>query len=277
MRILFVLLTTLATFAAAPSAEQLNLAAQNYLAKKPVSGFQPGFSLDDGYAAQSEFVKLISKKLGPIAGWKIGLITKPNQERLGATGPVRGALLRRMLLPNGSTVRSNYGLKPAVELDMGVYVKNDSINNAQSIHQIIAGLSDLVCFIELVDTIAATNQPMDAAVLVSLDVGARAGIIGQRRHLSLELASALPQMKMTLLDSTGKTLAEVPKLDLQPLENIPGLVASLKKEGKKLRAGDFISLGSPAAPQPVPHGQKVILRYENIPGGPLEATVKFPE
>ena len=277
MRILFLLLSAAITFAAAPSPEQIKVAAENYLAKKPVSGFQKGYSLEEGYAAQSEFAKLLSKKLGPPAGWKVGLITKPNQERFGATAPVRGVLLRRMLLPNGSTVRSDYGLKPAVELDMGVYVKDAGINEAKTTDEIAAHLSDLVCFIELVDTIAATNQLMDAAVLVSLDVGARAGIIGQRRHLSLDLAKALSQMKMSLIDSTGKTLAEVPKLDLQPLDNIPGLVASLKKEGKKLKAGDFISLGSPAAPQPVPNGQKIVLRYENIPGGPLEATMKFTD
>jgi 2-keto-4-pentenoate hydratase len=258
-----------------PSPEMIKGAAQNYLAKKPVSGIEKGFSIDDAYKAQDTFTKLLAKKMGERTGYKIGLITKSGQERLGANGPIRGVLLKEMLLENGAKVSAAYGLKPAVELDMGVYVKDEAINDAKSLPEIIPHLSSLVCFIELVDTIAGTNQPMDASVLVSLNVGARAGIVGEKVPMTGPIANALLNMKMVLSDEGGKILAEVPKLDLQPLTNIPMLAASLKKEGKRLKAGDFISLGSPAAPQPVPVGKTIRLRYENLPSGPLTATVVF--
>jgi 2-keto-4-pentenoate hydratase len=274
--LLFLVCTLLVLSAAEPpSSEMIRNAAENYLAKKPVAGLEKGFSIDDAYKAQDAFTKHLSKKMGKPAGYKIGLITKPNQERLGADGPVRGVLLERMLLPNGAKVSATYGLKPAVELDMGVYVKDAGINEAKTVSEIISHLSDLVCFIELVDTIAATNQPMDASVLVSLNVGARAGIIGEKAVMTPAIGEALPNMKLILMDEDGKTLAEVPKLDLQPLANIPMLAASLNKEGKRLKAGDFISLGSPAAPQSVRSGKTIQLRYENLPGGQLTARVQF--
>jgi 2-keto-4-pentenoate hydratase len=276
MRLLLFFLVLAPIFAAeSPSPEILKAAAASYLAKRPVSGIEKGFSIDDGYKAQIIFTKELVRKMGQPVGYKIGLITKPNQERLGATGPVRGTMLKKMLLPNGAKVSPHYGVKPAVELDMGVFVKDDGINDAQSLDEIVAHLSHLVCFIELVDTITATNQPMDAALLVALNVGARAGIIGEKTSMTPELARSLPNMKLSLKDDEGKTLAEVPRLELQPLENIPFLAASLKRDRNKLRKGDFISLGSPAATQPVPAGESLHLLYENLPSGPLKAIVRF--
>jgi 2-keto-4-pentenoate hydratase len=262
---------------AQPSSAALEAAAENYLAKKPVSGLEEGFSMDEGLKAQKIFVQALSKKMGPVAGYKIGLITKPNQERMGAKGPVSGTLLKGMLLKTGSKVAADYGIKPAAELDMGVFVKDAAINDAKTVDEFASYLSDLVCFIELVDTITATNQPMDASLLVALNVGARAGIIGERRSFSKAgLAEALPEMRMVMTDESGTVLGEVPILNLQPLENIALLIEALKKQGTALKRGDFISLGSPAAPIPIPAGKTVTLRYENLPGGPLTAKVSFP-
>jgi len=277
MRLLLLFAAALApVFAAeAPSPEILKAAVQSYLSRTPIAVVEKGFSIEDGYKAQAYFTKLLAEKMGEPGGYKIGLITKPNQERMGADGPVRGVLFKSMLLPNGATVSPKFGVRPAVELDMGVYVKDAGINEAKSLNELISHLSDLVCFIELVDTYTATNQPMDAAVLVSFNVGARGGIIGEKIQMTATIAAALPNMKLSLQEQDGKILAEVPKLDLQPLANIPMLIAGLKREGKSLKSGDFISLGSPASPQPVPPGKTVHLKYQNLPAGTLNAKVTF--
>lgn len=258
--------------AAPPTAGTLKVIAERYLAKSPLPLIERGFDMDEGLRTQQAFVRLLSPELGPVAGYKIGLITKANQERLGATGPVYGALLRKMLLKDGSVVHTNFGARPALELDLGVIVKDEAVNEAVTASQIARHLSHLVCFIELVDSITQTNQPMDAALLTALNVGARAGILGDRRKMTPELAAALPEMKFVLA-TDGKITATVEKLGLQPLENIRGLAATLKAQGKKLKRGDFISLGSPAGPQAIAPGT-TRLRYENLPGGPMEATVE---
>lgn len=268
------LVASIALHAASPDADAMRDLAKDYLAKTPLPIIEKGFSMEDALRRQGIFVDALTGAMGPGAGYKIGLITKSNQERLGANGPIHGALLKRMLLPNGSKVPINYGIRPACELDMGVYVKDSAIMDAKSVNDLAAHLTDLVCFIELVDTITATNQPMDAALLTALNVGARAGIIGERTRLNAELVKALPDLKMTLTTSDGTLIAEVPRLGLQPLENIHLLIADLKKSGAKLKKGDFISLGSPAAPQPIPSG-KITLRYSNMPVKDLRATVTF--
>lgn len=279
MRFLIPLLfgAILSIHAAAPSADQLNVAAQTYLAKKPVTNIERGFTLEEGYKAQQIYVHVLARELGRPAGHKIGLITKAAQERNGATGPARGTLLKKMLLKNGAKVSPNQGSRPALEIDMGVIVGDEKINDAKTLSELIPHLRDFVCFIELVDSLTPTNHPTDVGLIAALNVGARAGILGDKRKMTAALAAALPQMKLSLQNSAGKTIAEVPALGLQPLENILWLIADLKKEHRQLKKGDFISLGSPAAPQLILAGETITLLYENIPGGPMRAKVRFKD
>jgi 2-keto-4-pentenoate hydratase len=118
---------------------------------------------------------------------------------------------------------------------------------------------------------------MDAALLTALNVGARAGVWGGRIKLKPEIAKAIPEMRMWLTDEDGKVVYDIPKLNLQPLDNIPWLIAELKKSGKRLKQGDFISVGSPAPIQPVIAGKTMTLHYD-IPGArAMHTTVTFTE
>jgi 2-keto-4-pentenoate hydratase len=275
--IFLLVLLVVATQAAAPSADALRTVAGHYLAKQQAPILEKGFSMEEALRAQASFVGLLKPKLGDVAGYKIGLITKAGQDRFGATGPVHGVLLKKMLLYDGAEVSANYGVKPGLELDMGVIVKDDAINEAKTPDEAIAHLSYLTTFIELVDTITATNQAMDAPLLVALNVGARSGVIGARVRMSPAVAKALPEMRMYLTDETGQIIADVPKLNLQPLDNLPWLIADLKKAGTPLKAGDFISVGSPAQIQPVTAGKKITLHYEIRDVAPLKVSVKFKD
>lgn len=277
MRLFILFAFLLSIRAATPTDEQLARAADAYLKKEPVTAIAFGFSLEEGYQAQRKYVELLEPKLGKVAGYKIGVITKAGQERLGAKGPARGTLLKKMLLADNAKVSPKQGARPALEIDMGVTVNDAAINNATSVDEAIAHLADFVCFIELVDSVTPTNHPTDIALVAALNVGARAGVLGEKRKMTRELAAALPTMKLSLIDGAGKTLAEVPALGLQPLDNLPWLISELKKEGHPLKKGDFISLGSPAAPQPIRAGEAVTLLYENVPGGPMRARVRFTD
>lgn len=276
-RVLFLFATVAFINAAAPTSETLRIIADHYLAKQSLPILEKGFSTEEGLRAQATFVDFLKGELGPVTGYKIGLITKANQDRMGASGPVHGVLLKKMLLHNNDEISAHYGVKPGLELDMGVWVKDDAINEAKNLDQIIPHLSYLVCFIELVDTITATNQPMDAALLTALNVGARSGVIGGRVRMTPTLAKALPAMRMYLTDETGKILVDVPKLNLQPLDNLPWLIEELKNAGTPLKRGDFISVGSPASIQPVAPKKNLTLHYEIQNTRPLAASVKFKE
>ena len=262
---------------ALPGPDTTRMIADKYLAKEALPILEKGFSMEDALRAQKGLVNLLQPKLGPVAGYKIGLITKAGQERMGASGPVRGTFLKKMLHYDNYETSVKYGVKPGLELDMGVIVGDEDINEATTLRQVIENLSYLVCFIELVDTITATNQVMDGALLTALNVGARGGVLGERVRMSPQIASKLPNIRMYLTDETGKVLADVQKLDLQPLENLVWLVADLKKAGSPLKKGDFISLGSPATIQPVVAGKTITLHYEGLGKNALTTKVRFTE
>jgi 2-keto-4-pentenoate hydratase len=257
------------------SDDMIRTIAERYLDRTFIPALDPQVSMQEALRAQATLVDLLKPRLGPVAGYKIGLITKEGQARNATDAPVRGVLLKAMLLPDSAEVAANHGARLTLELDMGVFVKDEGVNEATTLAEVITHLSDFVCFIELPDSFAAPNQQTNAALLTALNVNARAGIIGQRRPLTAALAEAIPKMRMSLFDEAGKVLVDVPSLNLQPLSNIAWLVAELKKTGTRLKDGDFISLGSPAPMQPVVARQSVTLRYEGLPGGPMTATVKF--
>ncbi|HEY6168678.1 MAG TPA: hypothetical protein VI454_11605, partial [Verrucomicrobiae bacterium] len=52
-------------------------------------------------------------------------------------------------------------------------------------------------------------------------------------------------------------------------------VKDLAATGEKLKAGDLISLGSFARPEPPKAGQTVTVRYDGLPGDPLAVSVSF--
>jgi 2-keto-4-pentenoate hydratase len=255
----------------------LKQAAESYLAKQPAKGIPTGIVYRAALDLQKQFVQQVIPKLGPPAGYKVGLVTPAGQQRFGIAHPVRGVLLKQMLLPNNSTVSGKFATRPIVEPDLIVRVKDEGINDAKTIEEAARHLSEVITFIEVADNVFATNAPMDAGVLIAGNVGARAGIIGESRKISdtPEFIEAFRKMALVLQDRSGKELSRASAEGIMghPLKAVLWLVEDLRKHGGKLQAGDVLSLGSPS-PQvtPVP-GEKYTLIYEGLPGGPIRASV----
>lgn len=256
---------------------QLRRVAESYLAKKPASGLPTGVSFESALEAQDEYIKLLIPKLGPVAGYKAGVVTAAGQKRFGIDHPVRGYLLRSMLLPDKSTVSKNYGTRPVLEPDLVVTVKDEGINEATSIQEAARHLEDIVAFIELADAIFATNATVDVGVLTAANVGARAGVLGEKRKIepTPQFLEAFGKMTLVLQDHQGKELSRVSAEGMMghPLNPLVWFIQDMKKHGKRLKAGDVISLGSPSPQVTPPLGPSYKLIYEGLPGGPLTATV----
>lgn len=274
--------TALLLLAPVLAAEPVNLrtlqnVSESYFARKPASGIPPGIAFEDALRAQKNYVQLLIPKLGPPVGYKVGLVTKAGQERYKAEHPVRGVLLRDMLLANKSTVPANYGTRPILEPDLIVRVKDGGLIDATTMEEAARHLSEIVAFIELADATFDTNAPVDAGVMVSSNVGARSGILGETRAVEAtkEFLDAFGKMALVLKDETGKELSRVSAEGMlgHPMNPLLWFVKDMKKHGHKLKAGEYISLGSPS-PQVVPQpGKTYTLIYEGLPGGPLSASV----
>ena len=223
-------------------------------------------------------VKRLQPALGKPIGYKIGLVSREAQERFGVESPVRGVLLEKMLLHSGDEVPANFAVRPLLEADLLVVVADKGINKARSVIEVAEHLKELVAFIELPDSFIATNPPPDGALLTAGNVGARLGVLGQRAAIvgTAQFVKALGDMKVTIADQSGAELGrgEGRVILDHPLNAVLWLMEELNRNGERLKPGDMISLGSIKA-IPAPSGKTVTVRYQGLPSGPLEVSVRL--
>jgi 2-keto-4-pentenoate hydratase len=264
--------------AAMPSARAIDALVEDYLAVRETRAFPQRLTASEAMAVQRSFVRKLQPKLGKPVGYKVGLVTREAQQRFGVDAPLRGVLLEKMLLPNHAEAPENFAVRPILEADLIVVVKDKAINEALSIPDVAAQIKEVGAFIELPDSFIATNPPPSGAMLAAGNVGTRLGILGQRLPVrdAAGFAQALANMKVTIVDSTGAELGrgEGRVILDHPLNAVLWLMEELHRSGIKLKAGDLISLGSIKA-VPVPADKSVTVKYEGLPGGPMEATVRF--
>jgi len=258
--------------------DQVSVMVENYLALRDVPQWRGSADYDQALRVQDSFVHQLIPKLGKSIGWKVGLVTKEAQDRFNVDHPVRGQLLSKMMLPNDASVPLKYGVRPVCEADLIVVVKDSDINHAQNMMDVLKNLKEVVAFIELADSFVATNPPMNAIPLTAANVGARLGVLGERVPVktSVDFLRALAEMRVTVRDDAGADLGEGQgKVILShPLNAVLWLVEDLRKAGKKLHAGDLLSLGSIKVFTPSA-GQHVTVTYNGLPGGSIKASVHF--
>jgi 2-keto-4-pentenoate hydratase len=231
--------------------------------------------MKDAACARDKIIEAIG---GKVVGYKAGLTTKAVQERFNAKAPVAGVLLEGMILKDGSSVPAAYGARPVWEADMLLVVKDEGVNQAKTPEEALRHISGMRPFIELPDLMLAPSEKLDGTQLMAINVAARLGVAGAEVPLeaSPETVKALAETKIVATDATGATLAESTGAAAlgNPLNVVVWLVDELAKSGKKLSAGDLISVGSFTPLTPPKPGQEITVRYEGLPGTP-KASMKF--
>jgi len=270
-----------AAFAQAPTAQSVKQLADDYFAMRPSQVFHAGLGLDEARRAQREFIAQLTPRLGRPIGYKVGLTSKAVQDSVGASTPVSGVLLRKMMLQNHAKVSAKFGARPIWEPDLIVVVKDAAISDAKTPLEVAAHLSEVVAFIELPDRIVAETEKVDGNLITAVNASARLGVLGQRAKIQAtpEFIAALENMTVTATDQTGAELARAKGNALlgHPLNPVLWLIKDLAATGAKLKAGDLISLGSFARPEPPKPGQTITVNYAGLPEGPVKVSVSFTE
>jgi 2-keto-4-pentenoate hydratase len=228
-------------------------------------------TMDGAACGARKLVAALQPSLGPVIGYKAGLTNPAVQKRLGVSTPLRGTLLARMIVADGSEVPARFGARPFVEPDLVVEVGSAAIHDAKTPLQVLAALRSVRPFIELADTLVEDPARINAATLVRINVGARMGVLGAPVPVRVDtaFADALRDMTVRYEDPAGKPLGSAPGSAIlgHPLDAAIWLAADLKRAGITLKPGDLLSLGAfgnlPAQP-----GSGVRVVYEGLPGSP---------
>lgn len=263
--------------AACPDAAAISGFVADWEAKRPAKALAVA-NVEDATCARGKLVAELQGKLGKIVGYKAGLTAKAVQERFKADGPVSGVLFDSMILKDGARLPAAYGARPVWEADMLLVVKDDGINAAKTPEEALRHLSGMRPFIELPDLALAPTETLDGVQLLAINVAARFGVAGAEVPLKADAATLalLAETKIVATDASGAVLAEGTGAATlgNPLNAVVWLVQDLAKTGKKLSAGDLISVGSFSPLTPPKPGQQVTVRYEGFAGTP-KVSVQF--
>jgi len=272
-----VLLSGYSYVQAADFASQL---AEQYLKKTPVTEIDTNMTMEQAAKVQERFVALIGKEFGEPAGYKAGLTNPQVQKVFGVNQPVRGTLLKKMLLQNGAVVPANFGTVPMTEGDLAVMVKDEGINQAKTGAEVLKHLYAVIPFIELPDMVCGKGVKFNGPVLVAINVGARYGVLGDPIKLEAtpEWADRLKNFTLQVFDEKGTLVSEGKGTALlgDPLSAALWIKDSVAAEGKKLKKGDILSLGSITKMIPAKPGMTLKAKYTGLdPKGPVEVSVSF--
>lgn len=245
----------------------------------PVSGIPPDLSLEDAYCAQGKYVALLRKRMGEPIGYKIGFTGKQLQERFGISSPAYGVLFEPMFIPDGGTIRRDFGHRPVIEPDLMVVVKDDGIMDATTELEVAAHLSSVHAFMELAAAQFAEGEKMTGTALVALNIAATRMVIGPGAPIEATPAfvQAMADMETVFTDEAGTVIQTAPGSALlgNPLRVVLWMVEEMKRRGQSLKAGDRLSLGAVGKLFPLTEGGKTYTYTLNgLPGGPIATTVR---
>ena len=277
--VVFLLAPALA-FAEMPPEEEIKLVAESWLAKKPAQGFGVTMSMSEAAVVQTRYIALIAKDLGDAVGYKAGLTNPAVQKRLNYGKPLRGILFAKMILSSPARVAAAFGSRPVYEADM-VAVVGDAARamSARSPLEAMQAMKEIRPFIELPDLVFDPQVKPDGPSLLAVNVGARLGVLGDPFPLpaTAESVEKLAAVKIEVIDQTGTVVGGGKGADVlnNPLNAVLWIAETLKADGKALKDGDLLSLGSFSAFLSPKAGDTITVRYIGLAPVPAEVTVAF--
>jgi 2-keto-4-pentenoate hydratase len=260
-----------------PTGPETAQRVRQYVALEVMPNPPASLTAQGAACGQRKFIAALEPTHGPVVGYKAGLTNTAVQQRFGLREPLRGTLLRSMLLDDGAVVPAKFGARPFVESDLVVEVGSSAIHNATTPQQVLASLRTVRPFIELPDVLVQDPGRINAPTLVLNNVGARLGVLGAPVPVRNDaaFADALRDMTVRTVDGSGKEIGAAKGAAIlgHPLHAVIWIAADLKKDGITLKPGDLLSLGAfgSAAAEA---GKTLRVTYEGLPGNPT-VSVRF--
>ena len=245
-----------------------------YAQRQPAANPE-GLSAADGECTRTKFNRLLELQFGKPIGYKAGLTNPAVQKRFNHDSPVWGVLYESMLLPAGSKVDPAFGARALFEADLLVRVADESINSAATPWDVLAAIDQVIPFIELPDLVVQVPPRLNGAAISAINVGARMGVTGTplavpaTRAERYALLDGLRDMTV-IVRGNGAEFDRGKGSDVlgHPLAAVVWLVKDIAREGRSLKKGDLISLGSFSNLMPPKPGLGVEVEYFGLPGNP---------
>ncbi len=264
--------------AACPDEAVVQRMAEALLDNRASPAFTGMTSLADGFCAQDRLVALLQQSWGRPVGYKVGLTSAPVQQRFGVNHPVRGVLMESSIsLRSGAEIPARFGAVPVIESDFLFRVRDDGINQAgRDRLAILRHIDQMIPYIELPDLVLSGG--FDGPNLLAINVGARLGVLGTPIPVEAtqDLVDRLGSMTVTMVDDRDQVRATAPGTAAlgHPLDVVAFLVEDLARAGKRLEAGQYLSVAGYSPTLPLEAGRTYTVRYEGLVAQPVSVSVR---
>lgn len=263
----------------------------NFTRAVPIKAIPPGsITEDEAYQVADLYVSALMRQYGTVAGYKIATFAAGEYDHgpvKGLSGPKTAVMLSKGLLPSGAHIDINCCNMTFVEADFVAEVGHDGINEARTDMQILAALRGMRPFIEMPDLLEPERGRTDIeAIATNYDF--RHGILGDLIPVeaTAEGLKRLNSFTYQVTNESGDVLGGGSITNAyEPLYRVRTLRDRLLKRGRRLKAGDYLSLGNmgtirPLKPnlympdQPLFRGQRATVTYIGLdPRGPAPVSV----
>lgn len=229
-----------------------------------------GMTIEDGYAIQSEWVKLETADGRSVKGRKIGLTSRAMQQASQITEPDYAPLMDDMFFATGGDIPVDRFIAPRVEVELAFVLRKPLQGPGVTLFDVLEATDYVTPALEIIDARIEqfdrdTRAPRKVFDTIA-DFAANAGIVVGGRPVrpdavDLRWVGAL-LYKNAVIEETGIAAAV---LD-HPASGVAWLANKIAPYGESLASGDIILGGSFTRPTNVARGDVLHADYGPLGG-----------
>lgn len=258
-----------------PIADPAAAAAALYEARRtgspiePFTDTDPGLGLADGYAVQQHLVRMLLADGETIAGYKVGLTSRPMQQMLGVDSPDYGPVLASTVYPSGAELPLGRFIQPRMEAEIVFVLGRRLAGPGVSAADASLATAGVAASMEIIDSRIAGWRIKLADTVA--DLGSNGAVVISSRIVPLAgLDTRLIGMTLTRGGELLDTAAGAAALG-DPLAVVAWLANTLGRDGIALEPGQLVMTGSLHAAVPMAAGDVFRAEFDRL--GPVTVRV----
>jgi 2-keto-4-pentenoate hydratase len=243
-------------------AKALYEARRNRVAIAPFTDDDPTLGMADGYAVQSELVRMILADGDRIVGYKAGLTSKPMQTMLGVDQPDYGPVLGSTVYRDGDEISFSRFIQPKVEAEIVLILGEELRGPGATIDDARRAVSGAAASMEIVDSRFADWRIKLADTVADLASNGAVAIsptVVPLADVDVRLIGMVLTRNGALVD-TGAGAAALGN----PLAVVAWLANTLAVDGIGLEPGHVIMTGALHAAVPMLPGEEYLAEFDRL-------------
>jgi 2-oxo-hept-3-ene-1,7-dioate hydratase len=228
----------------------------------------PGMTIEDGYAIQSEWVRMEIADGRSVKGRKIGLTSRAMQQASQITEPDYAPLMDDMFFATGSDLPFDRFIAPRVEVELAFVLRSPLQGPGVTIFDVLRATDYVTPALEIIDARIEqfdrdTRAPRKVFDTIA-DFAANAGIVVgglpvKPDAVDLRWVGAL-LYKNAVIEETGVAAGVLN----HPAAGVAWLANKIPPHGESLRSGDVVLGGSFTRPTSIARGDVLHADYGRL-------------